>query len=232
MNQVMTHIGLAFLFFLSSMPGNLAQSPAEMPGAKPVNPYAFDDIGGSPYLLDTFSLATIYGSNLTVYENILMNYNGKTQLLEVKLGNQTYELDPMKYLRAEIVTGRVDANGRPEKMILQRGVHKRFENGFVRVVYRGRRMILADQFKAKAEDTPTIQMEKRKEFTRFWRNHEYYLKHHTEIHPVVLDEKSIGKILGHRDEMAAFIREKGLDITRESDLSILLKWYEDKGFVR
>lgn len=209
-----------------------AQEMPELEGAEKVHRYQYKTISGSPYLLDTFAPGTIFGTNLTIYRDIPVNYNGKTQRVEVRLSDGTYELDPGIYLRVEIDRSYTNDKDLPGKMILQRGVHKRFENGFVRVVYRGRRMILVDQFRAEKDDTATDQMGHKDKFTKFRRDHDYYLKHHTEIHPVRLDEKSIARHLGHEEDMEAFILDKGLDVSREKDMARLLKWYEDKGYVR
>lgn len=210
----------------------IAQENAEFIDAEPINKHRYRDIRGMQYLFKNWQQGTIYGSNLTIYQDVWFNYNGESQKLEIKKGEEILELDPKSYLRAEISTGLKDISGRNEKLILQRGVHKRFEDAFVRIVYRGRRIILVEQFIAKISDTTTKQIGEKESFKHLMNDRNYFLKHHSNIKQIKLDEKSIAKSLGHEEEMKAFVAEKKLDLSVESDMAKLLKWYEDKGFIR
>jgi len=210
----------------------IGQESVEFIDTKPINKYRYRDVRGLPYMFKTWQIGTIYGNNLTIYKDVLFNYNGESQKLEIKKGDEILELDPKSYLRAEIPTGKKDVSGRAEKIILQRGVHKQFDQEFVRVVFRGRRIILVEQFIAKISDKKTIQIGESEGFKHLIGVHNYFLKHHSEIKQIKLDQKSIAKNLGHEKEMEAFVAEKQLDLSLELDMSKLLKWYEDKGFVR
>jgi hypothetical protein len=210
----------------------IAQESIEFIDAKSINKNRYRNVRGLPYMFETWQIGTIYGSNLTVYQDVFFNYNGESQKIEIKKGGEILELDPKSYLRAEIPTGKKDVSGRAEKIILQRGVHKKFEQAFVRVVFRGRRIILVEQFIAKISDKTTIQIGEKESFKQLMNDRNYFLKHHATIKQIKLDQKSIVKALGHEEEMMEFVGEKQLDLSLEPDIARLLKWYEDKGFVR
>lgn len=183
-------------------------------------------------MFKNWQTGVIYGSNLTVYSQVEFNYNGETQMLEVKQGNKILELEPESYLRAEILTGETDAFGRKEKIILQRGVHEKFDQAFVRVVYQGRRIILVENFESKIDETTSKQIGDKESFKMLMKKRTYYLKHHTSVKSIRLELKSIAKVLGHEDEAATVIAKRELDLKNEKDVGVLLKWYEDKGYVR
>ena len=222
---------ICLVLFVFNLKGQRDLSKVIFTNSQDVDRDRYKEIKGTPYLFEHYVLATIVSSNIDVYEDILVNYNGYTKGFEAFEGASFIELDERWYLRVEIDPtqhpGLVETFGE-DKLIFQRGVHPKFEHIFVQVLYAGLRTIFfkvfeVDLTKQKIEiPGQTLNVE------RFVEDIGYYLVKDGDLDPVTLRKKSLIKAFGRGETKAleSFARENEIDFTSERDLIKLIDFYD------
>lgn len=222
------------VLFVFNLEGQRDLSKVIFTNSQDVDRDRYDEIKGTPYLFEHYVLATIVSSNIDVYENILVNYNGYTKGFEAYEDNKFIELDARWYLRVEIDPQQnpvlVEIFGE-DKLIFQRGIHPKFENIFVQVLYAGLRTTFfkvfeADLTKQKIEiPGQTLNVE------RFVEDIGYYLVDEGGLEPVTLRKKSLLKAMGKgkAKTLENFAEENEIDFASEREVIKFIDYY-DKNF--
>lgn len=201
--------------------------------AKPVFLKRYKGItSGQPYYFDIWPSGVVYSNNLTTYQDVRFNYNGHTRRLEVQRKSKIYELESGSYLRAEAFVQEKDASGNPRKVIFQRGVHADYDDEFVRVLHRGTRILLFEEFRSRADKDRHIDVVDSTPKGEFYSFKKHYIKLNNELRSVDLNMNSIGKKLGHQAEIDAYVTENQLEPRNLDHIIQMLKWYESQGFAR
>ncbi len=204
----------------------------EFTATKKVNPFRYENIKGSPYIFEDWQKGTIYDNNLRIYPNVMLNYNGESQEIEVKTDDSFIVLESSKYLRVDIPQGEPDAMGNVDKIILQRGLHPREPDSFVRMVYSGRRAFLFVDFRCPLEKKAVRDAGQKIDFRKFDPKQTYFLKLNEKVSALKQNNSNVIKLLGHKSELESFISENNIKIESEKGLCRILEWYEQQGFIK
>ncbi len=224
---------IAFLYFSV---GLLAQSDSDMlilTDSKKVKPNRYKDVKGSPFLFENWVLANIVSSNIDIYENLRVNYNGDTKSFEILRESDLLALDKRWCLRVEIYPDRNPGLAKDfgnDKLIFQKGIHPRLDEEFSHIIYAGNTLTLIRNFEISTTNqkieppggTTTV-------FKRFVSSFSYYLIKEGELISVKPRKNSMIKALGKNKAAENFIQSENIDFSSAKDLAKLLAFY-DKGY--
>ena len=188
--------------------------------AQEVDPNRYEEIKGSPYLFKGWGNATLIGLKGNETKDIRINYNGQEKQWEVLAEDKHIVLDTRDYKRMHITPP--DGG---EMMTFKRGVHRKYANEFIQVIYEGNQVKLIKEFivdksKQKIENVgKTIVVE------RFAGKDYYWLIKDDELTHIKMKKKDVVKQLGN-GAIASYIKKEKIDFDKISDLQKLMTYYE------
>ena len=217
----------------SSLIGQKKKGPIIFQNSEKISKYRYRDIKGSPYIFEDWVYANIISTNIEIFEDMRVNYNGHTKSFEVIKGQEVIDLDERWYMRVEIYPEKNPSLVKDfgeEKIIFQRDLHPKMEAIFGQLVYGGGRLTLfktyhADLSKKKIEDVG-----KTLEFQRFVGKYTYYMIKDGKLTTVSTKKKSMLKALGKHPEIDDYIKKEKIDFRSEADLCKLMAFVEENRF--
>lgn len=180
-----------------------------------VNKDRYAEIDGSPYYYDEWQSGDIISSDGKHHNHDKINFNGLTGDLEIMDGINVRKLRTGGFLKVI-----VNINDRTDTFL--RGIHPNFNFDLICVSYDGPRLKLLTEFnvrKDKYQDTRT-------KVEKFARRSSFYLLFDDKLEPVAFRKKKIINILGHGDEIEAYLKESKLSIRSTDELVTLLAYFE------
>jgi len=200
-----------------------AQGKSIFTNAKPIDETRYSEYKGSPYLFDTWMIGDIYDAKGKAFEKMELNFNGYTNEVEVKKGDQYVTLDQKWYHQIEV-------QDKDQIIVYRRGVHSLFKNKFVEIVYDGKSVTLIKRNRVGLTEKEINDVGKTIKIKRFEKKQEYYFLKDGKLKNVKLKKKSILAYLGHKKEIESFAKKNKLKLTRVKDLQKVLAYYEAQGF--
>ena len=197
-----------------------------------VNEERYADIKDSPYLFkDDWHPADLLTKEMKRVPNVPTRYNLYTGEFEVRQGDKFIRLANDRFMRIEF---EVDEEGKSleeesEKLIFQASFHPRFKDRFVNLIYSGSTMVVFRDFRAVISEKTVQNVGQTVEFKRFFPKVDYYLMQNGELKTINTKKKTLIKLLGHKKDLEAFIKEHKLDLDSSRDLKKLFTFAETLG---
>ena len=210
------------VLIMAFSPGAIAQKIVFF-NSKPVDTLRYTNIKGSAYLYDDWQSADIVFRDGTVYNNILLNYNGYSQEFEATELNTVISLDVSKYDHIIVYTEGVDEG---IKELFAKGVHYDLAFSMTNIIYDGDSLKLIRGFQVRiAESTNEIHGDNEVK-KKFVQNRYYTILYKSKLQPVRLTKKKLGKILENEALINELVKDNKIDLSREQDLVKLLHMFE------
>jgi hypothetical protein len=197
-----------------------------------VNEERYSDIKDSPYLFkDDWHSADLLTKEMKRVPKMPTRYNLYTGEFEVRQGDKFIRLANDRFMRIEF---EVDENGSPleaedEKLVFQASFHPRFKDRFVNLIYSGNTMVVFRDFRAIISEKTIQNVGEAVEFKRFFPKVDYYLMQNGELKTINTKKKTLIKLLGHKKDLEAYIKEHKLDLDSARDLKKLFTFAETLG---
>lgn len=206
---------LMTLSFLNAQPKSIFTN------AKPIDESRYKAYKGSPYFFDDWVLADIYDANGKAFEQLEMNFNGYTNEIEIRKGNQYIELDKKWY-------SKIEANSPDGIITFVQEAHSHFKNNFVEAVYIGNRISLVRKFRIALTEKEINDVGKTIKIKRFEKRLEYYFIKGEKLNNIKWKKKSILSYLGHKKDIEAFLKKNKLKLTSDKGIQKVLAFYEEQ----
>ena len=191
----------------------------------PVDTLRYYGIAGSPYMYDNWQMARIVCRDSSVYDSVLLNFNGYEQTFEVKQPRQTVTLDDKLY---DLITVYNDYGEAKEWFI--RGVHYEIATKLANVIYNGKKVKLIRQYTVKlaevTDEVPGQTLVKRS----FYPVTSYFINYQSKLRQIRLSKFRLGRVLEDKEMVDNLARQYNLDLTEEADVVQLLKHFEESKF--
>jgi hypothetical protein len=189
----------------------------------------YANIKDSPYYFKDWVKATIFGTDQSQYEDVLLNYNGYTEAFEATNGEQWIELKIDWYRRIEITK---DGNEtafdkiKADDVIFQRIINPGFPDKFVVVLFEGQDIQLFQEWRV-ALDKKTVETPgETKELERFLPKKNYYLFKEGKMNLVKMKKKNLFQILGNPKQLESFAKKEKIKLDNQEDIQKLLSYSE------
>ncbi len=218
---------LLLCLFLTS--GFAQKNTLKFTNAKDFDETRYEDIDGSPYYFKDWVYAKIYATDRSVYEDVLVNYNGETENFEAKKDNQWISLDNIWYSRVEIKKDQnedVLDNKEGNQAIFQRVIYPNFKDKFYVVIYEGESRQIIKEFRA-VISTKTVQdVGKTVEMKRFNSKKNYYLIEAGKVKLIKLKKKTITQLFAKPKDVEGFMKKEKINLNVDADLRKLFEHFE------
>jgi len=103
-------------------------------------------------------------------------------------------------------------------------------NKFTRVVYKGKKLIVVEDFISKIETKVINNVGQKEEIKRFYSKRNYFLIKDKKPTLLKLKKKSLLSLLGYKSELERFMKKEKIRLSTEADLIKLFTFYEESGF--
>lgn len=219
--------GLFFYCFCTFMPLALLAQEIDvlMTNSRSIDNDRYKGVKGSPYQFKDWHKGKIISIDADVIEDVLLNFNGKTEGFEIKKGNNFIELDHKWYIRVLI-----EGETAKQDIVFQKIFLPPLTNKFTRIVYKGENLSIVEDFISKIEVKVINNVGKNEEFKKFYSKKNYFLIKDKKITLLRSKKKSLYTLLGHKSELENFIKKEKLKLSSETDLIKLFTFYEESGF--
>ncbi|PHN02021.1 hypothetical protein [Flavilitoribacter nigricans] len=194
-----------------------------------VNEERYPDIKDSPYLFgDEWHPADLLTKEMKRVPNMPTRYNIYTGEFEVRQGDKFIRLANDRFMRIEFEVNEdgEKVDNADEKLVFQASFHPRFRDHFVNLIYSGSTMVVFRDFRAIVSEKTVQNVGQTVEFKRFFPKVDYYLMQNGELKTIKPNKKTLIKLLGHKKELEAYIKEHKLDLESAPDLNKLLTFAE------
>lgn len=189
----------------------------------------YPDVKESPYLFkDAWHTADLLKKDMNRVPDVQTRYNMYTGEFEVRNEQKFIRLAGDQFMRIEFEVnekGEALAAGE-EGLIFQAAFHPRFQDRFVNVIYTGPTMVIFRDFRANISEKKIQNVGETVAFKRFFSKVDYYIMQGGELKVLRNSKKAIIKLLGHKKELEAFIKENKTDFNSGSDLGKLFTFAE------
>ena len=192
-----------------------------MTNSQEIDPNRYQDIKGSPYLFGNWARGDIIDLQGDLHTYILLNFNGYTGEVEVKLNDQFIELNEQDYKEIRVLSKENDP-----PMVFKSKVHEQFQGRFVQLIYQGSKINFIKDFNVVYSDEEIHNVGETLVVKRFAKQITYYLMADGKLQLTKLRKKKILELLGHKKELESVIKHNRLDIQTEEGLTQLLDYYE------
>ena len=210
---------LTLFFWGSALMSSFAQEgDFLMENSNPVKDERYQDVKGVPYLFNDFVNGTITDLEGRSYDAML-NYNGHTQQIEVKRGDQFIILDEKFYRQVDM-----DWNG--QTITFMRGVDRLRPNTFMQVLYKGAKVKLIKDFKVDISEQKVQNVGQTVYFKRFTTSTVYQMSQLAKLTRLQLNKKSLSKALG--DKTMAYAKAQKINFKDDIELAKLVAYYEQE----
>lgn len=223
--QTYTYFLIACFLLLITPAMSAQETDVLMTNSRKIDADRYKGITRSPYMFEEWRKGKIISIDADAIEGVLLNFNGITNGFEIKKGNSFIELDPQWYIRV-IVEGRKP----DEAIIFQKNFLPPLANKFTRVVYKGEKLSIVEDFISKIETKVINNVGKKEEIKRFYSKKNYFLIKDKKPTLLKLKKKSLLALLGHKSELERFMKKEKIKLSTEADLIKLFTFYEESGF--
>lgn len=210
-------LGLSPNFSLFAQDGTLM-----MTNSKPIDENRYSEIKGNPYLFKDWQTGSIVDKDDKMIENVLLNYNGETENIEIRQGDKFIELEVSDYKK--IIIPKENA----AETILIKGAFSPFKDQFVRVVYANANRKVIQTFESQIITKVFNNVGKNEEFKSFYNKKQYYLIS-DKAQLFKLKKKSLLPLLTERSQLEQFLKKEKMKLNSEEQLLKLLAYYEQIG---
>lgn len=216
------------IVILTIILASTSTSPAQylLTHSKPIDPYRYFNIMGSPYLYAHWKYADIIDRDSTIYKHILINYNGYEHSFEAIITNDTVTID--YDLVNEIKVYAIDTTTHNNNEEFIRGVHFDIATQLSNVIYNGANIKLIRNCEVRlveiTDETPGTTLVR----NRFARTNYYFILYKSKLYPTRLTAYKLGKILDDKTFVKQTAKEAGLNLTHEQDVIKLLAIFDNK----
>jgi len=218
----MKHLFLILISVMSLTITN-AQSNVTLLHSKPIDPHRYDNIKGSPYIFENWVKADILPTAGNKIEGVEINFNGYTQLFEVRKGNQFVELVDIDFIGIKI-TDTLPGCG---NMFFLKYDQPKMRNRYPLFVYNGKKYKLVKDFHITLAENKMETPGKTMKFQTFNDVYNYFLWKDQVMEPVRLNRRSLLEKINDPDA-EAYLDAEQIDITTEEGTCRLLNWLENK----
>ena len=190
--------------------------------------------GGDPMYFSDWVIGTLVTNDAEFIPNVLINYNGRTSRIEVLRNGVHYELRSYGYLRMEVTADqnpRLDGLHSGDKIVFQRGIHQRFKNDFVLVLFGRSELVFFKEFLTAVTEYEVPAPGRTERVKTYSPKEGYYFKKGSELYPVRLREKDILEVLND-PSLAQFSIDNKLDLENELDVILLCEEYYSRNYGR
>lgn len=195
--------------------------------AKPIDDQRYEGIKGSPYFFDNWVVGDVIDNQGELIQGVSLNLNGHTRSVEVRKDDKFIELDASYYRQLEVRPSQNPNSKIEEPYVFMRGLHQRFNNRMVQVMYRGKDISLLLDFFVNLSTKEVNDVGKTVTFETFAVRKEAYLLIGSELHPVRLHKRKFFKdVPTHGDELKAYAKKEGLSLNAIADWQQLVAHYE------
>jgi len=184
----------------------------------------YEDIKGSPYLFDEWKYGRTIDSKANLIDSLQMNYNGYTHNIEVRKGDTYIELDAYHYPLVILY----DDDG--SEIFFKRNFSKTLFNRYPRIIYNGNEFAIVQDFTVRVETKRVNDVGKIRDTNTFVGRRNYYLVQDSRARLIKLRKRSILPLIGHKEELEDYMKQKKLKINSEETLITLLKFYDERGY--
>ncbi|MEM6805208.1 MAG: hypothetical protein AAF696_27675 [Bacteroidota bacterium] len=221
---------LTFLFCALSLFG---QRELQLTNSKKIDPNRYADKDGDPYLFKNWLIADVTDNDLQVIKEVFINYNGFTEEFEIKNGDNFIELENKYYLQIEArrkKNGDAFPKNAGENIVFQRKLHKQFQDKFVRLIHRGEKLSIIENFKVRVSEVTFQDVGKTVKKKRFVGIRKYYLLKDGTLTAFSKKRSSIIKTFGgkKKKQLDVFMRKEKIDLAKDEDIGKLFSFYEEE----
>lgn len=196
-----------------------------MLNSKPVDEERYEGVKGTPYIFDDWRTGKLISVDADAIEGLTLNFNGKTAGFEIRKDNRFIELNPKWYIRVLI-----EGDKLAEPIIFQKNFVAPLKDKFTRIVYKGQKFSVVEDFIAKIETKVINNVGKKEELKRFYSKKSYYLIKDRKPTYFKLKKKSVFALLGHAKELESFLKKEKMKLNSEKNLIKVLEFYEEQGW--
>lgn len=223
---------LTLILALCFSAGYAQNAQLEVVNAKDFDEMRYEGINGSPYYFKDWVYAKIYAADRSVYEDVLINYNGETENFEAKQGDQWIDLDNTWYSRVEVKKEKNETvfdDDYGDIVVFQRIILPDFKDKFYVVIHEGENFQFVKEYRS-VISTKTVQdVGKTREMKRFMTKKNNYFLKEGKAKLVKLKKKSLLQTLGNSKELEVFIKKEKINFGSDKDLKKLLTYSESLG---
>lgn len=196
-----------------------------MLNSQPIDEERYQGVRGSPYMFKEFRTGKLISVDADAIEGLALNFNGKTGGFEIRKDNRFIELNPKWYIRVVVEGEETD-----EPIIFQKNFLPPLKDKFTRMVYKGKKISIVEDYVAKIETKVINNVGKNEEMKRFYDKRNYYFI--KDRKPVLfrLKKKNVLALLAHRKELETYLKKEKMKLNSEEDLVKLMRYYEEQGF--
>lgn len=180
----------------------------------------YENIIGEPYLFEENVLMDIISRNGTLYKNLIGNYNGYEQVLEIYNGERHIKLHNNHYTAAKFYSSDSTLN----HLILIKGAHPKFPDKNIIQLYRGSKYSLMMEYRFEVDQKKITNYGKSIVLKEFEFTPIYYLQNNNDWFRIKLSEKSIFRKIDDRKKGFDLLKAKQYNLSLESDV---VKFFKD-----
>lgn len=189
----------------------------------------YPDVKESPYLFkEEWHTADLLKKDMNRVLDVKTRYNMYTGEFEVRNEDKFIRLVGDQFMRIEFEVNEKgeELSAGDERLIFQAAFHPRFQDRFVNVIYSGPTMVIFRDFRADISEKKIQNVGETVAFKRFFAKVDYYMMQGGELKSLRNSKKAIIKLLGHKKELEAFIKENKTNFNSGSDLNKLFTFAE------
>ncbi len=218
---------LVFVFCNQIIPSSLFAQETDvlMLNSKPIDEERYKEVKGTPYIFDDWKTGKLITTDAKVIEGLTLNFNGKSGGFEIRKDSRFIELNAKWYIRVEVADDKTEA-----PIIFQKNFVPPLKDKFTRLIYKGKKISVVEDFVAKIETKVFNNVGKNEELKRFYSKRSYYLIKDQKPTYLKLKKKNVLALLNHSKELESFLKKEKMKLNSEKDLIKLLEYYEEKGF--
>ena len=189
---------------------------------QPFEENRYDGVQGSPYLLKGWAKATLIDGEGLTYPDLLANFNGYEQEVEIKTEGGYMVLDHVFYPSLVLET-------EGETYSLVWGKQVGLKQDWVISLYQGNTWSLTAVFRTVMSEHTIQNVGETLEVKRFKSLKEYYLVQGGQAQVIKMNKKKILALLGQEKEINSFLKEKRLKLNSEAGLIATLQFLDQQG---
>jgi hypothetical protein len=173
------------------------------------------NIKNSPYLYNEWKLADITTRDSTVYQHVLLNYNGYEQKFEVIEFKKKVTLDDKLYDNIVVYTKNNDTG---PKEWFTKGLHFDIALLLANIIYNGEKLKLIRSFYVRLSETSNELYGDSEIHRKFVQNRTYSILYKSKLQPIKLSKSRLGKIFEDKALINSIVINNNIDLSVEKDL--------------
>ena len=189
----------------------------------PIDPERYQEVSGSPYLYQKWKLATLITRDSTIYDNVLLNFNGYEQKIEVKQSSKVISLDDDLY---DLITVSLPEVNKNQQEWFIRGVHFDIAMQLTNVIYNSQEIKLIRSFQVRISESSNEIYGDASVRKKFVTNDYYSILYKSKLQAIRASNRSIGKVFESKELVSSLVNENNLNLSVEADLIRLMSLIE------